>query len=144
MSSFFDVTEGDLSADEQLIFKDKEIVEFVCKECKENSKLKALILSCDILSGEHKGKIHEIYVRDGDPSKKNFTMSKKRKAQFLKTFWTPDKLLKKEISPADLVGRKFTAMAEKPFESDKGAIFQGFYNYADLGAAEASSEFPGG
>lgn len=130
--SFFSFSEKDLTALEPLLWPAKEVVEFVCLDYKENATNGTLILNTMVLTGDHTGKLHTMFIDNRDN-----TISQKIRVQFALAFWSAEELRQHAHNPAKLVNRKFSAVAGMQRPSTDGTrVFQGFGAFKDLGPYE--------
>jgi hypothetical protein len=128
--SFFNVTEQDLDLI-PIVFNAKEVVEFVCLDFNE-MKNNTLVMNCRVLSGDHAGKRHSIFIDSRENS-----FAKKLRVQFLLAFWTKDELQTQTFHPSKLMNRKFSAVAQEPREYE-GKIYQSMTGFHDLGVYEGT------
>jgi hypothetical protein len=125
-----DITINDLNNDfpPQPIFQAKQVIELMCTDHFENPQSGNLLVKCKVLNTEHQGKDYTVFIK-GHPEK---MPEKKKKAAFLKAFWSEQELLSKQAQLSKIVGRKFSAVAQPPREY-KGKIYQDIENFIDLG-----------
>ena len=145
--NFLDVTSADLHTDfpPQPLFQARQVVEFVCTSHFENPQTGNLMVKCKVLNTEHQGKEYTVFIK-GLAEK---MPERKKKAAFLKAFWSEDDLLNKKAQLSKIVGRKFSAVAQAPREY-QGRIYHDIGNFVDLGGGmqpdqqEQSSQPVGG
>lgn len=118
----------DLVMDERVVFEQGEEVTFVCLDTFDNVSKESIMLKCKILSGEHTGKFHNIFL-----SKKRQHPHMIRKLRdFAKAFYTAEELKSGDQPLSRFYLRKFNATAEEPRPyMDK--VYQDFRDWKDLG-----------
>lgn len=128
-------TSDELSSIERLLFPENEVVEFICLSADEDVKWKNIALNCQIVSPSHKGRKH--YVRIPMETGDN-PFKKKRKAFFLTAFWSTEELKAAQkgeftLVPSRCVGKRFTAVAERPWGTDPDKQNQDFTRFKVTG-----------
>lgn len=134
--SFFNVTKQDLDLI-PIVFNAKEVIEFVCLDFNE-MKTNTLVLNCQVLTGEHAGKRHAVFIDSRENS-----FAKKLRVQFLLAFWTKEELQTQTFHPSKLMNRKFSAVAQEPREYE-GKLYQNISGFHDLGVYEGTEAVSGG
>lgn len=118
----------DLLEAEKFIFEKGEEVKFICLDTYDNVTKESIMLKCKILSGEHEGKLYNLYLS----KKRTFPHFIKKLRNFALAFYTREELKSGDQPLSRLYMRIFTAVAEEPREY-KGSWFQDFGKWFDLG-----------
>jgi hypothetical protein len=131
MNDFFDCAVEDLELPSILMFTVGDAVEFtILADIRQDNEKCQLVIPCRVNTGEHKNKVHLMFVRKAD---------KRGYASFMQAFWKREDVLGKNAKPSELIGRSFRAVPSKLREY-QGKQFQNLENFIDLGLSVDSSK----
>lgn len=131
----FQISREDLDLVKELIFQEKEVVELVCMDAEENQSQQRLVFKCKVLSGANRGRRHSLSLS----LKKDNEIQRVKLARWALAFYTEEELLGGNTPLARMIGRKFTAVAQRPREW-QGKTFQDFDYWRDQGEASVDDK----
>lgn len=112
------------------VFKNGEEVEFLVEEINESVSSDGspvLIISCQVLNGDNKGKTHKHWIRNNGTSKGILI-------NMLKAFYNDETLTSKTLGPGSLIGKKMKSTCSVS-KSSQGKEFFNFYQFTALDGA---------
>lgn len=131
----FTISREDLDLVKEVIWPEREVVEFVCLDVEENQAQQRLSFKCKCLSGKFRGRRQSLSLS----MKKDNEIQKVRLARWALAFYSEDELIAGNTPLARMIGRKFTAVAARPREY-MGRTYQDFDYWKDLGEASPSEK----
>ena len=122
MDSFWTFTEEQLSIPEKLTFIAKEPVSMMVMDFRRNEGEKPnFVMTCRVLTGEHKDKIFKMYMYK----------SSRGTVEFMLMYATKDVLKSGTFQGSTLIGKKFTCIPDVLKEFN-GKMYQNFNVYAKI------------
>jgi len=133
MQDFFDCTEENLNVPNTLQFEPGNAVEFtILADIKQNNDKGYLCVPCRVNTGEHKNKVHLLFIRKAD---------KRGYSSFMQAFWKREDILEKKAKPSSLIGKSFRAVPS-PLKEYQGKMYQSLENFLDMGIMDITNADP--